>query len=195
MKLRSEILKGQALAKAIPDLACLRIGVFAAWPYLYDGDLEYEANYLKTYEKSAGAIVVAIYDQERMVGCATGTLMEDHADEFAQGLKAANLDARDVFYCAESVLLPKYRGLGVGHLFFDEREAHAREMGRKVSVFCSVLRDEDDPRRPAVYRPLNGFWQKRGYAPISGGISRFPWKEPDEDAEIMHEMQLWMKKL
>ena len=39
---------------------------------------------------------------------------------------------------AESVLLPAWRGRGMGHRFFDLREEHARSLGRRWAAFsCS----------------------------------------------------------
>jgi hypothetical protein len=38
-------LGGAEVTAALDDLAALRIAVFAAWPYLYDGDRAYEADY------------------------------------------------------------------------------------------------------------------------------------------------------
>ena len=40
--IRVERLTGAALAAALPDVARLRIAVFRAYPYLYDGDAAYE---------------------------------------------------------------------------------------------------------------------------------------------------------
>lgn len=195
MALETRILKGAQLEKAIPDLARLRIEVFAKWPYLYDGDLAYEAEYLRSYQESEQAIVVAIFDGRAMVGCATGTPMEDHAQEFAAAFSKIDVPPQQIFYCAESVLMPAYRGQGVGHVFFDEREAHARALGRKYSAFCGVIRDDDDPRRPADYRPLDGFWKNRGYAKRDGAIAHFKWKEQGGQAEVDHELQFWMREL
>ncbi|MEE2816993.1 MAG: GNAT family N-acetyltransferase, partial [Pseudomonadota bacterium] len=39
MGLRLDVLRGEDLARAIDDVARLRIAVFRDWPYLYDGDL------------------------------------------------------------------------------------------------------------------------------------------------------------
>jgi hypothetical protein len=44
-------LKGQDIIPFIPELAKLRIEIFKSYPYLYDGDLDYEHNYLNTYSK------------------------------------------------------------------------------------------------------------------------------------------------
>ena len=43
---RVEPRSGEALRGLLPQLAQLRIEVFRDWPYLYDGDLDYEARYL-----------------------------------------------------------------------------------------------------------------------------------------------------
>lgn len=177
------------------DLAALRIRVFADFPYLYDGDAGYEAWYLAAYRDSADAIVVGAWDGERLVGAATGAPMEDHAAEFAGALDAAGLAAETVFYCAESVLLPEYRGRGVGHRFFEDREARARALGRGWTAFLSVIRPADHPARPAGYRPLDGFWRKRGYAPVEGAVARFRWKEHGTAEESEHALQLWLRRL
>ncbi|MEM9843369.1 MAG: GNAT family N-acetyltransferase, partial [Pseudomonadota bacterium] len=123
--IRLERLTGPALTDWLDALARLRIQVFHDWPYLYDGDMAYEQAYLQTYRESADAILVAAFDGDRLVGASTGTPMEDHADDFARALSDCGSPLNTIFYCAESVLLPEYRGQGLGHAFFDVREAHA----------------------------------------------------------------------
>jgi hypothetical protein len=54
-----EPLTGAAIAPAIPDLARLRIAVFAEWPYLYDGDIGYEEEYLREFAGAEDAVLVA----------------------------------------------------------------------------------------------------------------------------------------
>ena len=188
-------LTGAALDAALDDVARLRIDVFRAYPYLYDGDAEYERSYLQAYRDSPGAILVGAYDGARLIGAATGTPMVDHADDFAAALAGHALDPAEIFYCAESVLLPAYRGRGLGHAFFDAREDHARALGFGMSVFCSVLRAADHPLRPQGYRPLDAFWRGRGYAPLQGAIARLAWKDVDRDDQTDHELQLWMRTL
>ncbi|PWE49308.1 GNAT family N-acetyltransferase [Thioclava sp. NG1] len=184
-------LTGEALDAALEDVARLRIAVFRDWPYIYDGSLEYERRYIQSYRESDAAVVVGAFDGTTLVGAATGTPLEDHADDFAAPLAGTGLQLEDVFYCAESVLLPDYRGQGLGHAFFDHREAHARELGRGHSVFCSVIRPDDHPLKPADYRPLDGFWRKRGYAPMEGVIARFKWTDLSEDQQTEKALQFW----
>ena len=192
--IRTRVLTGGDLAAALDDVARLRIAVFRDWPYLYDGDVGYERDYLRAYQ-SPGAVVVAALDGDRIVGAATGAPMADHADDFAAAFADRPEPLSDIFYCAESVLLPEYRGHGLGHAFFDAREDHARALGHRYSAFCSVIRPMDHPARPAAYRPLDGFWRKRGYAPLPGVIASFSWKDLGETEESRKDLQFWMRPL
>jgi GNAT superfamily N-acetyltransferase len=98
------------------------------------------------------------------------------------------------------VLLPAYRGRGLGHAFFDHREAHARALNAagaqfQHATFCGVVRPNDDPRMPPGYRPLDGFWHKRQYAPISGMTGNYDWREVGGAAKVDHAMQFWVRAL
>ncbi len=188
-------LTGAALEAALDDVARLRIQVFRAWPYLYDGDLDYERKYLQSYRDSDRAIMVGAFDGDRLIGASTGAPLTDHADDFAAAFKGTGLDLGDIFYCAESVLLPDYRGQGVGHKFFDLREAHARSHGFSKCAFCGVQRPADHPMRPETYRPLDAFWRARGYAPLSGAIAQFSWKDIGEKGETQKPLQFWIRDL
>ncbi|NVK14398.1 MAG: GNAT family N-acetyltransferase [Rhodobacteraceae bacterium] len=195
MTIRVEAMTGAALEAALDDVARLRIKVFRAWPYLYDGDPAYEREYLQSYRDSARAVVVGAFDGETLVGASTGAPLADHADDFAAAFEGTGIDLNVVFYCAESVLLPEYRGHGVGHGFFDAREAHARKHGFKTAAFCSVQRPADHPMRPGDYAPLDPFWRKRGYAPLEGAIAHFSWKDVDQPGETSKPLQFWSRDL
>jgi len=195
MSLRITPLTGAALAAALDDVARLRIEVFRAWPYLYDGDLAYEREYLQSYRDSERAVVVGAFDGDRLVGAATGTPLADHADDFAAAFAGSGLDLNEIFYCAESVLLPEFRGQGAGHGFFDAREAHARAHGFAKSAFCAVQRPQDHPLRPDGYAPLDPFWRKRGYAPLPDVVAEFAWKDLDQEADTRKPLQFWCRDL
>ena len=194
MTIETRVLTGESLAAALEDVARLRIRVFRDFPYLYDGDAEYERDYLRAYQ-SPGAVVVAALDGSRVVGAATGAPMSDHAADFAAAFAGRPEPLDQIFYCAESVLLPEYRGHGIGHAFFDAREAHARYLGHRHVAFCSVIRPAGHPARPADYRPLDGFWHKRGYAPLPGVIAHFSWRDMGDSGETEKPLQFWMRTL
>ncbi len=189
------VLTGEALGAALDDVARLRIAVFRDWPYLYDGDPAYERAYLAAYRDSPGAIVVGAFAGARLVGAATGTPMADHAAEFAAPFAGVDVPMERIFYCAESVLLPDWRGQGLGHAFFDAREAHARALGATHSAFCSVVRPADHPMRPEGARSNDAFWRKRGYAPLPGAVAEFHWKDLGHGEETVKPLQFWMRQL
>jgi GNAT superfamily N-acetyltransferase len=196
MTVRVAPLTGNDMAPALDALARLRIAVFRDWPYLYDGTPEYERKYLAKLAEAQGAVIVAAYDGETVVGCATGAPMAEVEAELAAPFKARGLDVGRIFYCGESVLLAAYRGRGLGHAFFDHREAQARALGGFThAAFCAVVRSVDHPLRPKGYVPLDAFWAKRGYAKADGLVTRFAWKDIDEPAETEKPMQFWTKAL
>jgi GNAT superfamily N-acetyltransferase len=188
-------LTGAAFEAALDDVARLRIDVFRHWPYLYDGDMDYERRYLSRYCGSGGAVLVGAFDGAKLIGASTGAPMEEHSDDFGAPFAVRGMDLTHIFYCAESVLLPEYRGRGLGHAFFVAREAQARALGRRHAAFCSVIRPADHPLRPADYRPLDAFWRKRGYAPQPGMVAEYAWKDRDEPAETVKQLQFWMRDL
>lgn len=188
------VLTGAALDAALDDVARLRISVFRAFPYLYDGDLAYERTYLETYRGRERSVLVGAFDGARLVGAATGTPLLDHPD-FADAFATTTETLSGIFYCAESVLMPDYRGRGIGHAFFDAREAHARRFGYRKSAFCAVDRAADHLLRPAGYAPLDPFWRKRGYAPLTGIKARFDWKDIDQPMSTEKTLQFWIKTL
>ena len=108
---------------------------------------------------------------------------------------ARALAVSEIFYFGESVLLPAYRRQGIGHAFFDGREAAARAAGAMQASFCAVIRPDDHPARPADYRPLDSFWRGRGYAPLDGFVTEFGWKDMGDTAESGHPMQYWLGHL
>ncbi|WP_099864190.1 GNAT family N-acetyltransferase [Pararhizobium haloflavum] len=196
MHVSLDTLKGDEIHPFIDDLARLRITVFRAFPYLYDGSADYEARYLATYARSPDSVFVLARDGDEIVGAATGMPMADETDDVRAPFKAAGLDPAEIFYFGESVLLEDYRGMGVGVAFFDEREGHARQLGRFVSTaFCAVQRPVDHPRRPGGYVPLDRFWEKRGYRPEPGLVTTFTWQDLDEDRESAKPMQFWTKRI
>ncbi|MBD2838060.1 GNAT family N-acetyltransferase [Pseudomonas sp. JM0905a] len=190
------LLHGGAIAPHIDDLARLRLTVFREFPYLYDGTLEYEARYLATYAESKESLFVLALDGERVVGASTGLPMTDETDEFQRPFREQGWAPERIFYFGESVLLPEYRGSGLGVRFFAEREDYARRLARfDHCAFCAVERPADHPRRPPGYQPLNEFWARRGYRHHPELRTEYHWRDLDEDTESAKPMSFWLKEL
>jgi GNAT superfamily N-acetyltransferase len=194
MTLLTETLTGEALRAMLPVLARLRCTVFAEWPYLYAGDAEDEAAEQSWAEAGSGAAIVVARDGETPVGLATCHPLAGCGETTLGAFARRGIDPAPFCYFGESVLLPAYRGRGLGHAFFTEREAHARSLGLRAAAFCAVVRNANDPRRPAQYRPLDAFWRQRGYLPRPDVSCVFDWRELGDDRETPHAMGFWLKE-
>jgi GNAT superfamily N-acetyltransferase len=185
--------QGAAIESVFDDLAKLRIAVFRDFPYLYEGSPEYEKEYLKTYAHSERAFLFAVYDGEKMVGATTCIPLRDETADVQAPFEKAGLNIDSIFYFGESILLPEYRGLGLGHRFFDEREKHASSYGTfKTTCFCAVERI-NHPAQPADYRPNDAFWIKRGYHKVPDLKATMEWPDIGETISTPKTMVFWMK--
>lgn len=185
---------GSDIRSAFDGLAHLRIAVFRAFPYLYEGSVAYEKTYLETYANAERAMLFAVYDGDHMIGGTTCLPLRDETDEVQAPFVREGYDLDTVFYFGESLLLPNYRGLGLGHRFFDEREAHVQSFGTYLTTtFCAVQRPADHPLRPTNYRPLDTFWQQRGYHLDPALQTTFSWPDLGEPTDSAKVMQFWRK--
>lgn len=187
---------GTELKPIITSLAQLRIEVFREFPYLYDGDLDYEETYLDTYLQSDKSIAVLVFDDDQLVGASTGLPMDHEVEDFKRPFLEQGYDPSTVFYCGESILKKEYRGRGIYRRFFEERESHAKRLGGfRTICFCAVQRPAEHPLRPDHYQPLDPVWQKFGYEKQPELTTTYRWKDVDEELESGKKMVFWMKEI
>ena len=195
-----QTLTGQAIAPWLSSVAQLRISVFCEYPYLYQGSLDYEQHYLEAYASSPNCLFVLAFDGDQLVGAATGIPMVEADRSFQQPFlaqpAAQQWPLSQLFYFGESVLLPAYRGRGIGVRFFAEREAWAAQQGGiRWCCFCAIERAPDHPLRPVNYRSLEPFWRKRGYQHYHALRTELEWLELNAAQPSSHPMSFWIKAL
>ncbi|MDZ5603440.1 GNAT family N-acetyltransferase [Pseudomonas sp. RP23018S] len=190
------LLHGAAIAPYIDDLARLRLTVFREFPYLYDGTLEYETDYLAHYARSGRSLLVLALEDGRVVGASTGLPLVDQAAEFQQPFLEQGRDPNSVYYFGESLVLPEYRNQGLGVRFFIERESYAHKLAEfDYCAFCAVERPSGHPLRPSDYKPLQGFWRNRGFLHEPSLRTRYAWRDLDESQASDKIMSFWLKAL
>ncbi len=196
MSLTLRALTGTQIHDYLDALADLRIRVFREWPYLYEGDREYEARYLKAFAEADGALLVAAFSGEHLIGASTALPLAHEHEALRHPFGSAEVaPVTDWYYLAESVLLPDYRGQGAGRRFFEMRESHAQELGFARTCFAALQRGDDDPRRPETYRDLAPFWRRLGYAPRRDLTAHLAWREVGEQEETPKPLMFWLKNL
>lgn len=103
--------RGSDIAEWFDTVAHLRAKVFRSFPYLYEGDIEYEKHYLSMYARSADSLLVLALADDLVVGASTGLPLGDAEPAFQVPFADRGVPMEAVFYCGESVLLPAFRGL------------------------------------------------------------------------------------
>ncbi len=168
--------------------------LFRDFPYLYDGDYDYEKKYLKTYIDCPESVIVLAFDGDQVIGASTAIPMRYETDEAKKPFLQHGYSPDEIFYCGESVLNKNCRGLGIGVRFFEEREAYAADLGGFRHIcFCCVERPADHPRRPKDYIPLDKFWNNRGYFKHPELTTSYSWKDLDETTQTLKPMTFWLK--
>ena len=163
---------------------------------MYEGSTEYEKEYLKTYSLSTDSMIFTVFDGDKMVGATTCIPLMDESEEVIEPFIKSGYKVEEIFYFGESILLKPYRGMGLGHRFFDEREKHAASFGQyKFTCFCAVQRPDDHILKPDNDRPNDKFWLHRDYLPMKDLISEFEWQDIGEKNPTKKPMMYWMKEL
>ncbi len=193
MTITIQTVSGEQVLPWLDAVAALRIEVFRDFPYLYDGDIDYERRYLATYAQSEHSLFVLALDGDRVIGVSTGVPLSNAETEFQEPFITENIALAEVFYFGESVLLRDYRGYGIGHRFFDAREQFARQLGKSITAFCAVERPDDHPHKPANYTPLDNFWQARGYRRQEQMRTTYEWLDINASSADAKPMVFWLK--
>ena len=195
-QLRIEEYSGKEASLYLQKLAHLRIEVFKQWPYLYEGNSFYEFEYLQRYIDSNDSIIALVFDGKELVGATTGLPLSDEDQDFQKPFLDFSYPIETIFYFGESIILPKYRGQGVGKKFFDIREKHAQKVLPNLSYtcFCSVKRPDNHPLKPTSYRSLAKFWQNQDYRKKPDLVAHYSWKDVDQHQETKKPLVFWLKQ-
>lgn len=196
MDIKYKSAQGHEIKNWVNALGELRIKVFAEWPYLYQGDLDYERKYLQTYVKAKNSFVFMIFDKEKLVGATTAIALQEETAEFQKPFLDKSINLNEVVYFGESILLKEYRGQGFGKRFMQERLNFAKTVqGAKMAAFCAVQREPNHPKKPHDIRPLDPFWRAMGFIQIDDMLAQYAWTDIGESKPTAKKLKFWVKNL
>ncbi|MBX9977137.1 MAG: GNAT family N-acetyltransferase [Alphaproteobacteria bacterium] len=188
-------LQGDEARPYLEQIATLRIHMFKEFPYLYEGSLVYEKDYLETYFKSKNSVILLVFDGDKVVGFSNSIPMTDETKEIQKPLRDKGLDPQHYLYIGEVMIQPPYRGKGLLRQFFDYHELRAKKERYSHLVFMTVDRPKTHPLRPMDYRILEPIWTHFGYSVLEGAYVNLSWKQVDTHKDEKNTLTLWMKKV
>lgn len=193
--LEIKLVSGREISDYLSQIAKLRIKVFREFPYLYEGDLEYEKKYLSRYVNASHSLCILVFDQADLVGMSSCLPLNEEEDEIKKPFLDAGINIDHSFYFGESILDSRYRGKGIGKDFFKLREEHALKIYPNLTrcAFCAVQREADHPLRPKEYRDLGQFWHSQGYVLNKSLVLRYKWKDINKKSEDAKTLVFWEK--
>jgi GNAT superfamily N-acetyltransferase len=188
-----EILRGSEINNHIDELGQFRFVIFREFPYLYEGDKEYERKYLSRYAQSPESIIITTKDTQGLVGVCTGIPLKDESDEFTEPLQTINEE--EIFYIGEVMVRADFRGKGLGTKLLSKMLDLIDKSKFKTACFYTVVREMNHPLKPPGYKSLEPLWERFGFIKDPANLVRFRWKDIGDTTDTYKQMNVWFKKL
>ena len=186
-----EIFGGEKIKDVIDELGNFRITIFKEYPYLYDGNLDYERKYLSRYGNISDSILLLVRDKEGILGAATGIPLVNDEPEFTEPFKDKNLD--EIFYIGELMIRKDNRSKGIGTLLLKNMLDLIDKNQFKTVCLYTVDRGNNHPLKPDFYQSPDSLWRKFGFEKHSSHIVYFSWRDLGNVVETEKPMNVWIK--
>lgn len=182
----------------IDALAQMRITYFREYPYLYEGKKEYEVHYLAEYQQNAiDAYLVQAFDEKQLVGILTGCAFTSDIEIIRDGtrlFKQNGLLVEQYYYIGEAIIIPGYRDKKILPRLLYILGTKVKQLNKYQSLcFLTVVRNEDDERKPDDYGSTDLLWEKLG-CERPGIRASFEWPTIMHDSSvqtIFNEVEFW----
>ena len=191
-----KVLRGQEMIPYLETAAEWRIKEFKSFPYLYQGNLEYESMYMHECEKNPEAILIVGERNNEILGFTTGIPIGTMSD-LLQSLRNKLPNAHEYYYLAECIFAPTVRGRGFAQKGIKLFEEVVDELGYKKICFLTVIRDENHPLKPQRYLNKDPIWSRWKYQKTDL-ILEFPWPTIQADGSVidfLNPMRFWEKDI
>lgn len=174
---------------------------FSKFPYLMWNGNEYEEFYAALYTQH-GAVAIA-YENETVVGFLTGCSLEAVDTSVAEfgfikiSDQLENIDVKEYYYFGEVIVFEPYRGKRIADMLFTPLEQHAQQLGFSTASFITIIRQDNDPRKPIEYKGPTNVWHRLGYTK-SGKVITYDWPTYQINGALevqKNSCEIWIKQL
>ncbi|AIT09265.1 hypothetical protein LO80_04300 [Candidatus Francisella endociliophora] len=191
------ILKGLEIDKFLNDVIDLRIKVFREYPYLYDGNLEYEREYFKDFIKDSTARVILVKDADKVVAVATSIALSNAhlCDDTHKPFVEKGYDVERFYYYGEIMIDQDYRNQGISKQIYQLREKEAKSLGFDKLCFATIIKDSDNI--PADYFDPNKMWKSMGFVERLDMRVECSWPKIQADGSTKEQtsgLNFWIKE-
>lgn len=200
MNIMVEIFTGKDTSNFINLIAQLRIKHFREYPYLYEGNMELEKQYLQAYAADVRSIFVIAKVNDEITEVSTGiplvsssVLLKDAETIFREN----GLEPNEYYYYGEVIILPEHRGLEILVKMLAAQNKKVREWGYKYITGLTVIRGEKHPLKPDDYKSPDKLGHYFGYNK-SGFTIKYSWPTIQKDGHVKNmsnALEFWLKKL
>lgn len=195
-EIKIQVFKGKEIAPYVQDISELRLDFFRNYPYLYDGEIVSDKEYVQMYPNSEHAILVVAKDNEKVIGVVTGLPMDEAPEDIKNFIDDKKMPSKNVFYLGEIVLNKEYAGDNLENKMYNEFERTVKNTGNATQIYLfEIETQKNDPRKPSNYVSIEDFWQAQGFSQNPELITQFSWKEIGSSETKNHPMVLWKKDL
>lgn len=200
MNIKIKAYFGKDIIQWIDQMAELRLSEFKEFPYLYSGSMAIEKNYLSCYAKEEHGLFLIAFDNEDIVGIASGIPLVKSSEVVPGALEIFHknkIDTEYYYYFGEFIVRPEYRNKGIfSKLFFDECEI-VKKLGYKSACLMTVDREYNHPQKPINYRNADEIWMEFGFAKTNYKLTQ-QWPTIMANGEIhdiKHSLTFWIKDI
>ena len=184
----------------IEYISKLRIEVFREFPYLYNGDIEYEMKYMKDYTSDQKGMIAVAWKEGEIAGISTGIPLISESEIVAEAhdaFKSHNINSKDCYYYGEIIVLPKFRGLGITSKLYEAQDEIIKKWGFKHACILTVVRESDHPLKPKAYKSLDNMWSHLGFFKNNIRVE-FHWPTIQHDGstkDVKNTLEFWTKDM
>lgn len=191
-----DLITGRSIAEQIEELGQFRIAIFRDWPYLYDGNMPYERDYLSRYARCESSFVLVGRDAHGIRYACTAIPLKHELPQFQQPFLDRQMPVDNKFYLGEIMVRRELRGQGVGTLLMNKVLSTIAELTPPSTevVLATVIRPSTHPLKPADYNASDHLWTKSRFVRMDDLVVKLDWKDIGHEQETTKEMVYWLRK-